>query len=46
MSVKSYTKKKLKKGKIYYFKVRSYVIAPGGQKIYSSYSTAMAVKVK
>lgn len=46
MSVKSFTKKKLKKGKIYYFKVRSYVIAPGGQKIYSAYSTVMPVKVK
>lgn len=41
----TYTKKKLKKNKKYYFKVRAYKTAEG-KKYYSAYSKVKAVKVK
>ena len=41
----TYTKKKLKKNKKYYFKVRAYKTAEG-KKYYSTYSKVKAVKVK
>lgn len=41
-----YTKKKLKKGKKYYIKVRSYITDGSGQKYYSAYSSIKSVKVK
>lgn len=41
----TYTKKKLKKGKKYYFKVRAYKTAEG-KKYYSAYSKVKSVKVK
>lgn len=40
-----YTKKKLKSGKTYYFKVRAYKTYKG-KKVYSSYSTIKKIKVK
>ena len=44
-STKSYTKSSLKKGKTYYFKVRTYKTVDG-KKIYSSYSSVKSIKVK
>jgi len=41
----SYTKKKLKKNKKYYFKVRSYKVIDG-KKVYGSYSSVKSVKIK
>lgn len=41
----SYIKRKLKKGKTYYFKVRAYKKV-GGEKLYGSYSAVKKVKVK
>ena len=41
----TYTKKKLKKNKKYYFKVRAYKTVEG-KKYYSAYSKVKAVKVK
>ncbi len=41
----SYTKSKLKKGKTYYFKLRTYRTV-NGKKIYSSYSSVKKVKIK
>lgn len=41
----AYTKKKLKKGVTYYFKIRAYKMVKG-IKIYSSYSKVTAVKIK
>lgn len=40
-----YTKSKLKKGKKYYFKIRTYRTV-NGKRIYSSYSSVKSVKVK
>jgi hypothetical protein len=45
VSKKSYTVKKLKKGKQYYFKVRAYKIV-NKKKVYSPYSKTVSVKVK
>lgn len=44
-STTSYTNKKLKKNKKYYFKVRAYKTV-NGKKLYSSYSSPKQVKVK
>ncbi len=44
-STKTYTDKKLKKGKKYYYKIRAYRTVDG-KKVYSSYSTVKKVKVK
>ena len=41
----SYTKKSLKKGTTYYFKVRAYKTV-SGKNVYSSYCSAKSVKVK
>lgn len=41
----SYTKKNLKKGRTYYFKVRAYHKV-NGQKVYGSYSSVKKVKIK
>ena len=41
----SFTNKKLKKGKRYYFKIRAYRIV-SGKKVYSSYSAVKSVRVK
>lgn len=41
----SYTKKKLKKGKIYYFKIKAYSKV-NGQKVYGSYSGVKKIKIK
>lgn len=41
----SYTKTKLKSGKTYYFKIRTYRTV-NGQKIYSSYSKVQKIKIK
>ncbi|MBR2315021.1 MAG: fibronectin type III domain-containing protein, partial [Clostridia bacterium] len=41
----SYTVKKLKKGKTYYFKVKAYKTV-GGNKVYSSASKTVSVKIK
>ncbi len=41
----SYTKSGLKSGKLYYFKVRAYLLT-GGEKVYSSYSSTKKVRIK
>lgn len=41
----SYTKKNLKKGRTYYFKIRAYRKA-NGQKVYGSYSGVKKIKIK
>lgn len=41
----SYKKTGLKKGKTYYFKVRSYVTNSSGKKVYSGFSTVKSVKI-
>lgn len=44
-STKSYTNKKLKKGKKYYYRIRAYRTV-NGRKVYSSYSAVKKCKVK
>ncbi|MBQ6843435.1 MAG: fibronectin type III domain-containing protein [Agathobacter sp.] len=44
-SIVKYTKKSLKKGKTYYFKVRSYKVV-NGKKVYGSFSKVKSVKIK
>ncbi|MBR3041176.1 MAG: hypothetical protein IKH94_00660, partial [Eubacterium sp.] len=39
-------KNKLKKGKTYYYKVRSFVYNDDGSKVYSAYSSVKKVKFK
>jgi lactocepin len=41
----SFTNTKLKKGKLYYFKMRAYRTV-SGKKVYSSYSAVKSVRVK
>ena len=41
----SFTNKKLKKGKRYYFKIRAYRTV-SGKRVYSTYSAVKSVKVK
>lgn len=43
---KTYTDKKLKSGKTYYYKIRAYKTTEAGTDLYSSYSAAKKVKVK
>lgn len=43
---KSYTIKKLKKGKTYYIKVRAYVKDSAGKKVYGKYSKVKKIKIR
>ena len=45
VSKASYTNKKLKKGKTYYYKVRAYK-TQSGKKVYGTFSTIKKVKIK
>ena len=42
----SYTIKNLKKGKIYYLRVRAYKLDSMGKKVYGKYSKVIKVKIK